>query len=204
MRSRALLVLLAVGLVAGCGGTTGGTPRAQPTDPITRGTSEPATTTSPTTSTFPPPPREIPLEDVDPCPLWTKKQLRDFGVDEEPAGSGPTPNGFGGMVCHYFGLDGGPQLAYGINTYPEDDLAATARSMGPGITPVPVEVAGFPAVQRRTSKGAARCKVLIGTATGQHLNVSAEVTPNEMSIEESCELSMTAATLAMENLQKLY
>lgn len=193
-------MLLVAGLATGCTSTSAGTPRAE-TPESTVPTGEPSTTLT-TTSGFPPPPRELPLDDVNPCELWTAVQLRSFRVDEEPSSSSPSPNGFGGMGCRYFGLPGDDlQLLYAVYTYPRSGLDQAMRERSPGTAAVAVEVAGFPAFQQQRSLGDSACDVIIGPASGQHLTVSVTVTPNELSMDEFCTLSMTAATAAMENLQ---
>lgn len=198
---RAATALLVVGLAAGCAGTSAGTPRAEPPDSTTP-TSEQSATTATTTSGFPPPPREIPLDDVNPCQLWTTDQLRSFGINDGPVEGDPSPNGFGGTSCFYFGpREAKPRVVYSAHTYPRSGLAEAERYRGPGTVSARVEVARFPAFQQQSSEGDSACDVIIGPAAGQHLTVSVTVTPNELSMDEFCALSMTAAIMAVENLQ---
>lgn len=200
-----LAAVAVVAVIAGCSDTQAGTPTAaSPDTPMTGPPSESATTAT-TDPHYPPPPREIPLDGVNPCELWTPDQLRDFGVDLEPWRDGPVPNPFGGQECAYSNdYHDDPALDYSINTYPKTGVAEAARSVGAHRIAIPVTIAGFPAAQVQMSNVAIQCDIIIGTATGQYLGVSVGIVSDEVpSMTEHCAVSMAAAELAMEKLLEL-
>lgn len=203
---RLAAVLVAVGVLAGCTSTEAGRPRAEPSGTPASDTSMPSSTagTESTDPDYPPPPREIPLDDVQPCDLWTADQLREFGVPTEPFHGSPSPNPWGGIDCTYSnGIHSDPVLDYSVSTLLDQGIAEAAATRGGSrAVVVPIEVVGFPAAQVQFPNVyvAKKCDVLIGTVAGQHLAVSVGVTPPDLSVDEACELSTATAELAMDNL----
>jgi len=67
-----------------------------------------------------------------------------------------------------------------------------------------VDVDGFPAVQEMGNpENASPCRLAISTSPGQHLEVRAETRPGEYSVEQACDITMKAATFAVQTLQTL-
>lgn len=154
-------------------------------------------------------PREIPLDDLNPCDVWTKEQLADLGVGPEPSRGDPEPDMFGNLGCSYGNHPASKprpdvEITYGVYTYLKSDVEGNLTGHQSRSTPSVVEVAGFPAVQLAQPRGALdACDVYVGTAGGQTLVVYFEVYPNELTVEESCSRVLRAAELAMATVQSL-
>lgn len=203
----AVLLAFAVAL-AGCGDTTEGRPTtAEPTGTANT-TENPATTTKPE---FPivDRPRDIPLDDLNPCDVWSPDQLRQLGVSTEPRGTDPKPNALGYLTCGYNNhppTKDRPDVEIGytaitvLNGGVEDTLHGQSRT-----TSTVIEIAGFPAVQGAQPEGDINpCDVFIGTVDGQHLRILlATLWPNDKSVDETCAMARTAAEMAMETLLTL-
>ncbi|WP_219412952.1 DUF3558 domain-containing protein [Pseudonocardia nigra] len=156
---RALPLIAAAVLLTAC---SAGTP----------GSAEPApapTAAEPTGLVLPPRPRELPLDDVDPCALLTPTQRETLGLTDDSSRSRSTAPGFVGPACSIRGYQ---PRAVAIN------IALVTGSgigvlTGPGATTddiTPITVAGFPALLARPAS-ADFCSVDIDTAEGQFIDV---------------------------------
>lgn len=151
------------------------------------------------TTTLPPAPREIRIDDLDPCTVLTADQLdrlRVGGPDLAPAtdSRGPICQWSGGASRRVFEgylvegiLDSGPEFAFG------NRRGATV-----------ITVAGFPAVQTQGNYAPAdaSCVVLLGVARGQTLQIAYDYNgpPETMTKDLACTKARTAAELAMQTL----
>lgn len=199
---------LAVLLVASCG-TTGGQPTTASTSEPTVGQSSPPATTRLDMPVFVERPREIRLDDLNPCDLWTEAQLRELGVHPKPRTGDPKPNGLGRLTCGYNNapptVDRPPvEIGYTAITYLDIDIE-DIYNPEPYERMAVIEVGGFPAIQEAEQRGViAPCSIYIGTAQGQYLNISlSTLWPNERAPEESCEMNKAAAEMAMMTLRQL-
>lgn len=182
--------------VAGCTTDTPGTAR-----PSGSGANDISTnpSQSSTNEALPPRPREIKINGVDLCALWTPEQLRQLSMPQEPASRTDDQ----GKPWCFFNNEGNPDLTYGLKARLDKDVTDW---LGPGQveqTSVGV-IAGFPAVQlhgRTTSSG---CAQFVSTARGQYLQVeTASSDADQFTIEQMCELAKKAATFATQTLQTL-
>lgn len=201
MRGMAVAVLVSAAALAGCTGTTAGQPTtARPTG-TTSGTETPTTTTE---SPFVERPRDIPLDDLNPCDVWTPDQLRQLGVSTKPLGDGPSPDALGNMGCSFRGPQEPVEIGYTAVTALDADLEDTLHGQSRTTSTV-IEIAGFPAVQAAKPEGSIDpCSAYVGTAQGQHLRILlATLWPNDKSVDETCAMARAAAEMAMETLQSL-
>ena len=196
-RSAPAALLLAV-FTAGCA-TAPGTPSAVPS-----GASGTSSTAGSAASVLPPRPREIQLDGLDPCQLWTPEQLRLLAVQVDPVAGGQQENAAGYPVCTYrTARQDNADLGYSATAVLDLDASIYLGKSGPNETTV-LEVGGFPAVQESSDSAiASPCRLAISTSTGQHLQVRAETRPGAYSIEQACEMTLRAATLAVQTLQTL-
>jgi hypothetical protein len=210
VRSRAFLVpasLLALTLVAGCTDTESGNATADPgsTPVATEETSEPPPTSTdggePTVD-IPPPPREISLDGLDPCMLYTDEQRAQLTVDDV-RGEESTSNHYKGMKeCILDVTTREPFYGYNV-------LAVTSEGIGPwlsGSRNVEAEltsIGGFPAARYNTLGVDSNCEFAIGVSTTQHLQVEMAPLTSGFEYDQICQMSEQAAQMAIATLQTL-
>ena len=192
--SLAAFVLLT--LVAGCTSTSVGTPA--PSGP---GSGSPSSTT---TSPLAQRPREIKLDGLNPCTLWTPDQLRQLAVKSTPVAGGPQQDSSGHQVCTYRSprpVD----LDIGYTARAITDLDASVYLGDTSVTNSSVvKVEGFPAVlEVGRPENASPCMLAISTADKQHLQIETLTLPGAFSVEQACEMTKKAAAFAVQNLQTL-
>jgi hypothetical protein len=187
---RAVLGVLIV-LLAGC--STGG--QASPADPPT--TEEAA----PTTVSLPPRPRDVPVDDVDPCSLLTRQQRAELRLDQPPLPDREPSVLYPGEVssCTISGDD--PAISFyiqavttaGIEFFTTGQTASEVRI---------IELARFPAAVAAPVHTDDSCKVLVDIAPGQMLDVQARSAGEDPPIPEDqlCSDAQSAANLVMDTL----
>lgn len=200
---------LAAFVAAGCGGTPAGAGSpSRSTTPEPGGTGRPpASTTSTTTSSsvFGSRPAELVLDGVNPCLLWTEAQLGQLGVRGTPDDGDPAPGVLGNLTCNYRGPAEPVEIQYTASVSTQHDIADLLGTTAARTTETVTEVGGFPAIQFARPAGSIDpCSVVIGTASGQHLWIDLSVFPNEgLTVQQACQLTMKAATMAMDTLRTL-
>jgi hypothetical protein len=145
-------------LLAGCA-TVSGTPAP----------AAPAPETSATTGR----PRDVPIDDVDPCTLLTDEQREELGLDAEPRlDVGPLPPYpgdaiplclFGGFQPRAVSLAVATVSTTGIELFHSGGLVADVR---------PIEVRGFPALIAIATRNTDFCTVVVDVAPAQAVDVS--------------------------------
>jgi hypothetical protein len=187
---RAVLGVLIV-LLSGC--STGG--QASPADP-------PASKqVAPTTVSLPPRPRDIPIDDVDPCTLLTRQQRAELQLDQPPQPSRDPSPLYPGDVSWCFIRGNEPAISIsvsvvttaGIEFWTSGQAAAEIR---------PIEVAGFPALVALSLTLNDGCNVLVDVAPGQLLDVQSNSAGANPPIPQTqlCRDAEQAANLAMDTL----
>jgi Protein of unknown function (DUF3558) len=196
--SLAAFVLLT--LVAGCTATSAGTPAPSEQGSGPPSSSSPATGSSQLAQR----PREIKLDGLNPCTLWTPDQLQQLAVKLTPTTGGPQEDSSGHQVCTY--RSPRPlEMDIGYSARAITDLDASVYLGEPTVTDSSVvEVEGFPAVlEIGRPENASPCMLAISTADQQHLQIQALTRPGVFSVEQACEMTTKAATFAVQNLQTL-
>jgi len=195
-----LLVFALLALVAGCTATTAGAP-----GPSEQGSGSPSTNGSATASSpLGNRPREIKLDGLNPCTLWTQDHLRQLAVKLTPVTGGPQKDSGGYQACTY--RSPRPTEAdFGYSATAVTDLDASVYIGDTSLTRSSVvKVEGFPAVLKiGRPEGASPCMLAISTADKQHLEVEALTDPGKYSVEQACEMTTKAATFALQTLQTL-
>jgi hypothetical protein len=198
-----LLVLCVVsvlaGSAAGCAAPVPGVPAP-----------DPAATTAPTTSAgpaveLPPRPREIRVDDLDPCTLLTAEQRAELELDREPL-LDVAPSGFYGGVTQLCSIRRLDRPGYRMAL----QLAVTAgveAYLRPGVPAeiTPIAVRGFPALEVRSTQLRDICTVAVDVAPGQVVDVlvsNGGATPVATQ-DRLCERARQAADLAMTTLQQV-
>jgi len=198
MRLAAVMGLSAMTIAAGCATAAPGNPSppsslGEPTNSMSAGV-RPSSKPS-----LPPRPRDIALNGVDPCALWTTRQLTELALIPNPRKSVTTA---GDDICHFDALDPEPpEITMSVSAVLDHDANDVfLPSHGDAV----VEVAGFPAVRQPADAAGPRpCTVAVSTTKGQFLEIvlSYASTQAHLSGEQACELTTKAATFAMQTLQ---
>jgi hypothetical protein len=160
---RLVVLLAAVGVVAGCSTSIAGTPSPEPG----------ATAASPAANglTPSPRPRELRLDGIDSCAPLTPARLEEFGLDRTVP-SAPTIAPPEGNICAAGGYDTKfREATIAFLTNPGIEWITTLRP-GPHDGLEPVQVAGFPGIIEPQDEEPTSCVVDVDVATGQFINVS--------------------------------
>ncbi len=181
-------------VVTACTGTTSGSPSPSPT----AGRSSSAGVT-PSEGQLPPRPREIILDGVDPCALWTSAQLAQLAVGPAPKKGTSTA---GDEMCSFDAASIQPPKASfsALLVLDHDVMDDFLPEDGDTV----IDVDGFPAIlQTAPATGPQPCAVLVSTADGQYLEIRLTYGSTEahLSGEQACDLTSKAATFAMQTLQ---
>lgn len=207
MRKRSFLTLVVIAAVSvGCTTSAPG----QPTSVIdggssgtsTASTGDSATSTSPTVD-VPPRPRDITLDGLDPCTLFTKTQRAQLTVSDVDSGESKSENFKGMKECT---LEADTRTRF----YDYTALAVTTEGVDAWLTGqrnVEAElttVQGFPAAEFmfRGSDGEG-CDLAVGVAA--HHTLWIQVIPYDRGFEqdELCRMARQATEMAMTTLQTL-
>jgi hypothetical protein len=174
-------------IAAGCTHPTG-SPSPQPTT----GGSAAATSTGTTLVR----PREVKLDSVSPCGLWTAEQLSQLDLVANPR---PATSTAGDAMCS-FDLRNLQASSLNLLTVVDHDVMDVVDT---GQGDIRLDIAGFPAFRQSAEPGSVRpCKVLVSTAAGQFLETDLFYgeTSGGLSSEQACELTTKAAMFAVQTL----
>jgi hypothetical protein len=187
---RAVLGVLIV-LLSGC--STGG--HASPADP-------PATQqATPTTVSLPPRPRDVPIDDVDPCTLMTRQQRAELGLDQPPRLSREASLLYPGDVSRCSIRGNEPAISISISAVTTTGIEFWTSGRAAAETQ-PVEVADFPALVATSEVVDDGCNVLVDVAPGQMLDIQSRSAGARPPIRQDqlCRVAEQAANLAMDTL----
>lgn len=193
-----------VGLVTGCTTSEAGEATPGPPSESTPNSESAPNTSSPSSVEIPPPPREISLDDLDPCTLFTEPQRAELGVDNvRPGVSGGTTIYEGMKDCSlekeaaepFYGIDVVAVTNVDINFWINEPTNTDAKL---------ISIAEYPAAEFKT-KGTegADCAVAVGVAKNQHLHVEFHPLSEDLQQDEICQRSEQAAEMAIQTLQTL-
>lgn len=182
-------------VASACSDSTAG--EARPSG--TSGLSQPTGTGTATEPTLPPRPRDITLDAVDPCTLWSGDQLTQLAMAPTPRRDTSTA---GDAYCAYEATSlEAPNLSFAAYVVLDHDVT---DSFLPEQGDELVDVDGFPAVRRAApATGPQPCTVMVSVVEGQYLEIKLFYGSTEahLSGERACELTVKAATFAMQTLQ---
>jgi hypothetical protein len=157
---------------------------------------------APPTSAGPARPRDVPIDDVDPCSLLTEEQREELGLDGRPTFDRSPSLLYPGEVsmCVIRGFDpravivsAGLVTTVGIDFFTSGNLAADLES---------ISVTGFPAAVARPTQYTYYCTVVVDVAPGQLLDVQAQDGGRQPPIpqDQLCRDAEQAATAVMATL----
>jgi hypothetical protein len=157
---------------------------------------------APPTSAGPARPRDVPIDDVDPCSLLTEEQREELGLDGRPTFDRSPSLLYPGEVsmCVVSGFDPraffvsvGLVTTVGIDFFTSGNLAADLKS---------INITGFPAAVARPTQYTYYCTVVVDVAPGQLLDVQAQDGGRQPPIpqDQLCRDAEQAATAVMGTL----
>lgn len=200
-----MIILLAVGVVAACTTTESGQATPSEGASTTSSSSEPTEGTSTESSVeIPAPPRELSLDGVDPCTLFTeaqRAQLRTNDVDPKDDGGEDIYDGM--KTCILDADAAEPFVTYQVIAVTDVDISfwlSEDRNADAEL----ISVAGYPAAQFHT-KGVegSDCAIALGVAKNQHLHVEMAPLSEDLDQDAICQGSKQAAEMALQTLQTL-
>jgi hypothetical protein len=206
VRKRIALVAAALALLAaGCTTSAGGQPKPAP-DGSSSGSSTPESTGSPSssepTAELPPRPKDISLDGLDPCTLYTDAQRAELKVDDVRTKVSDSEE-FKGMKECVLSVNNDPYFDYSAMAVTTEGVEVWL-SDGRNVDAELISVQGFPAAQFtfRGSDGEG-CDIAIGVADNQYLWV--DILPLDRVFEQDqlCQMVGEAADMAMTTLQTL-
>jgi uncharacterized protein DUF3558 len=203
-RSRVVVALLAFGLLtAGCttseAGEASPTQKSQPT-----ATGESSSDTGTPTVDIPPPPRDLSLDGLDPCTLFTAQQRAQLQADDvRPSVAGGTTIYKDMKQCSLDKEAAEPFLGYSVIAVTNVDVSFWLNERRNADAKL-ISIAGYPAAEFHT-KGVedSDCAVAVGVAKNQHLHVEMEPLSEDLKQDQICQLSEQAAEMALQTLQTL-
>jgi hypothetical protein len=198
-------VATVVAFLAACTTSEAGTPSPS-ADSGSTGSEQPSSTTSePPSVEVPPRPRDLSLDGLDPCTLFTDTQRAQLRVDDVRADDG----GSSGTIykdmkqCTLDVTAAEPFNSYDVvavtnvdfSFWLEEDSNADAEL---------ISVAGFPAAQFHIKGGGTYdCAIAVGVAENQHLHIEMLPLSDDVTGDEICQGSRQAAEMALQTLQTL-
>jgi hypothetical protein len=146
-------------------------------------------------------PKELSLEGIEPCSLFTDAQLAELGVEGKPE-AGSSDDQFNAPLCTLDGPQTEPYFSYDVLLITDlgiDTWLTGRRNVDSWL----VSIGGFPAVDFKTKGVEDRdCSTTVDVADGQQLMVN-QFPLGDVNYKELCQLSEKAATMALQTLQTL-
>jgi hypothetical protein len=205
-KPRLAAALLAVGLVAGCTTSEAGVPTSGgPISESTSGGELPSESSTPSSAVIPAPPREISLDGLDPCTLFSDEQKVQLGADRARPDDGASAGTiYKGMKnCTLDRVNSEPFFAIAVIAVTNVDINFWINE-GSNADSKLISIAGYPAAEFHT-KGVqdSDCAVAVGVAKNQHLHVEFHPLSEDLKQDQICQRSEQAAEMAMQTLQTL-
>jgi hypothetical protein len=204
IKARLAVALLVVGLVAGCTTSEAGVP--VPGDPTTGSSSDSGSTDAPGSSAteIPPPPKDLSLDGLDPCTLFTDAQQAQLGIDDFRTGvSGGTTIYKDMKNCALDKEKAEPFYSFDVVAVTNVDVDYWINQPH-NVDVTLISIGGYPAAEFKT-KGTegADCAVALGVAKNQHLHVEFVPLSEDYEQDQLCQRSEQAAEMALQTLQTL-
>ncbi|RKT51572.1 DUF3558 domain-containing protein [Saccharothrix australiensis] len=186
---RAVPILAAVLLLAGCSQTTTGSPTSASAPTGSSGTSDAPPSSSRSGSAAEPKkrPKTINVRDVDPCTLLTEAQRAEFGADQAPRKS-TVPN-LDWSVCYFNRAD--HKYIVGATVITTEGLEFYTGSAKRDEAEK-LEVGGFPAVLVKRPGRAPSCVVAVDVSDGQMVDANIG-SFGETDVDTLCQLAPRVA-----------
>jgi len=152
---------------------------------------------------IPPPPRDLSLNDLDPCTLFSHEQQTQLGVDNVRQGVANGTIYEGMKECTLDRDSAEPFYGYSVIAVTNVDVSFWINERRNADAKL-ISIAGYPAAEFHT-KGVQDedCAVAIGVARNQHLHVEMHPLSEDLKQDQICQRSEQAAEMALQTLQTL-
>jgi hypothetical protein len=174
------------------------------TNPTTGGESPPSEGSSGPSSNIPAPPRDLSLDGIDPCTLFTETQLADLQINDVRPNDGSSAGTiYEGMSECTLDKDAAePFVSYDVVAVTNVDVSFWINERRNAEAKL-VSIGGYPAAEFHIPGSKYDCAVALGVAKNQHLHV--EMTPISGGItgDDICQGSKQAAEMALQTLQTM-
>lgn len=196
-----------VGFLAGCTATEAG--RATPGSTANSTASgEPPSSESPSPSSsveVPPPPRDLSLDGLDPCTLFTDSQLADLEIDDvrpdDGSGAGTIYKDM--KACTLDKSAAEPFISYAVTAVTNVDVGWWINEPHNADVKL-ISVGDYPAAEFHIKGGGTYdCAVAVGVAKNQHLNVEMLPLSDDITGDAICQGSKHVAEMALQTLQSM-
>lgn len=203
MRKRLMLIVAAVALAAvGCTTSDPGQPTSAANGSSTNSSASQTSGPAPTVE-IPPRPRDISLDGLDPCTLYTEEQRAQLQASDVESGEDKSEFFKGMKECVLYVDDQEPFYEYNALAVTFEGVEAWLtgqRNVDAELT----SVQGFPAAKFKF-RGSAdiSCWFAIGVADKQSLLVEMLPTSEGFTQDKICQMSLDATNMALTTLQTL-
>lgn len=204
MRSWVVLLaaVSAITLVAGCTSREPGTATADPTSGSSPQSTEDSSGSATPSEEIPSPPKDLSLNGLDPCTLFTDAQRAELKVDEVRTRDSGSEQYKGMQECVLDVTKQEPFLNYSALAVTNEDVSVWLTGKR-NVDAKLISVDGYPAAQFNTKGVDTDCVVAIGVAKGQHLLVEMAPISGDFTYGDICQASKRAAEMALQTLQTL-
>lgn len=195
------IVLVAVVLAAGC--TTSEAGEALPSGESNSNSESPPDTSTSSSVDIPPPPRDLSLDGLDPCTLFSEPQRTQLAIDSVRPGVSSGTIYEDMKNCAFEHETAEPFYSYDVVAVTNVDVSFWIDKPHNADVKL-ISIAGYPAAEFHT-KGVqdADCAVALGVAKNQHLHVEIQPLSEDLKQDELCRRSEQAAEMALQTLQTL-
>jgi hypothetical protein len=190
------------------GGCTVGEPGSATSGSNTNSTNSsesPSTGASESSADVPPPPKDLSLDGIDPCALFSESQRAELSIDEvrpdDGTGAGSVYEGM--KACSLDKDAEEPFISYDLVAVTNLDVSWWINEPHNADVKL-ISIDGYPAVQFNI-KGSNKygCGVALGVAKNQFLHVEMLPLSNSATGDEICQGSKQAAEMALQTLQTM-
>jgi len=202
-KSRLVATLLLVGLVAGCTTSEAGEPAPGGSTGPSNSESPSETSSSPSVD-IPPPPKDLSLDGLDPCTLFTDAQKAQLEIDDARPGVAGGSTIYKDMKnCALDRKTAEPFYGYDVVAVTNVDVSYWINQPH-NVDAKLISIGGYPAAEFKTmGTEDADCAVALGVAKNQHLHVEFFPLAHDVKQDELCRRSEQAAEMALQTLQTL-
>lgn len=194
-----LAAVSALTLVAGCTSREHGTATAASSPGPTGETSGSA----PSTEEIPPPPKELRLDGIDPCTLFTPAQRAELKVDKVKTRYAENSETYKDMQeCVLDVTTQEPFLTYSALAVTDEDVSVWLTG-GRNVDAKLISVDGYPAVQFQLKGTDTECAIAVGVAKGQYIWAQMDPISGDFTYEDLCKAGKRTAEMALQTLQTL-
>jgi hypothetical protein len=198
-----LAAVSALTLVAGCTSREAGTATADPTSASTPKSTGTTSGSATPTVEIPPPPKELRLDGIDPCTLFTPAQRAELKVDHvrtRYAENSPTYKDMQECVLDVTTQE--PFLTYSALVVTDEDVSIWLTGKR-NVDAKLISIGGYPAAQFSIKGTDTNCAIAVGVAKGQYIWAQMDPISEEPTYEDLCKAAKRTAEMSLQTLQTL-